>query len=221
MIVLYLALGLASMVFGALGFLLFANAMGLRPPGEPSPAVAVSPTPVAQFADPLATNTNKWLDSPQCHFTGGTYHALPGDGSASVLCLAPVGSFADFDLSVTASPAAGPVTAPYGLAFRRTGPGNFYVFSVDAEGLAWLGKYTGGHYVKLSPYWIVPGFVAGLGKPNTLRVTASGPTITCYVDSKRAGTVTDATYTSGMVGLYSGAATLDVAYSTFAVATTP
>jgi hypothetical protein len=221
MIMLYLALGATSTVFGALGFILFANAMGLRPPGAPSPAASVSPTAVTQFADALAANTNRWLDSAQCHFTGGAYHALPGAGSGSVVCLAPVGTFGDFDLSVTASPAAGPVTAPYGLAFRRTGPGDFYIFSVDAEGLAWMGKYANGQYQKLTPYWPATGFVAGLGKPNGLRVTANGSTITGYVDGKRVGTLTDSTYATGEVGLYSGADTLDVAYSNFAVAVAP
>lgn len=218
-IVLYLAVAVAALAGGALGYALLINLNSSHTTARPTAALGV-PGP-RQFEDTLASNTHNWLSDNQCFFKDGAYHALPGPGAGSILCVAPAGTFADFDLHVTAQETAGPLDYPYGLAFRRASAGNFYTFMVDGDGLSWFGKYADGRYQRLSPYWAVLGFPHRLNAPVTLRVVAKGADFSFFVHDTQVGTASDTSYAGGAVGVFSGYCQVNAAFTGFGISDAP
>jgi hypothetical protein len=209
-----LALVVTAFAGGLLGYALLVRMSGQQ--GRVHSDVMAA-KPRLEFTDTLASNRRNWLTDHHCYFESGAYHVYPGSTTGSVLCVAPAGSFADFDLHVTAQEVTGPLNYPYGLAFRRSSAGNFYVFVVDGDGLAWFGRYAGGHYEQLSPYWVTPTFPHGLDTACTLRVVASASHFTFFVQGRQVGVATDSRYADGMVGVFSGYSQVDAAFTNFSI----
>lgn len=212
--VLYLVLAAAAVTGGVLGFALLTG-MNEQPDSVRSATVFTQRPP--EFSDTLTSNERNWLSDSQCFFADGAYHAYPGRASGSVLCVAPAGRFADFDLHVTAQEVTGPLNYPYGLAFRRSSAGNFYIFGMDGDGLSWFGRYANGYYQQLSPYWATSPCLHGLQAACTLRVVARGSRFTFYVQGAQVGAATDRSYANGMVGVFSGYSQVDAAFTDFGI----
>lgn len=228
LISLVVVLVIAGGMFGALAVMLPAEAgtlsavlPAISATPTATPALTASPTLAANgrtFTDSLngATNTG-WSTDAYCFFKNGTYHVKPGSQYGSYTCFAPAGTFSNFDLRVSAQEVSGPLNYGYGLAFRRQSAHNFYTFVVASNGEAWFGKFTNGTYSRLSPFWSLRTFALGFNAANTLRVTAQGSTFSFYVNNVQAGSVSDATYTSGYVGLSAGDTNLEAAFSNFSI----
>jgi hypothetical protein len=178
-------------------------------------------TQAIDFTDALRVGANGWSSSAHCYFDGNAYHANPGNSTEGVLCFAPAGVLGNFDMRVSAEELSGPAAYGYGLAFRHAGPGDFYIFVVDGAHHAWFGKFANGNSQRLSHLWSLPPSVRSTNTWNTLRVVASGPTFTFYVNGWQVGSGTDSTYATGTVGVFSGDTGLDAAFADFAVHGTP
>lgn len=177
--------------------------------------------PVNHFTDPLTSDTHGWTSSGDCSFFGSAYHVNPAPLEGAVVCFSPTGSFANFDMHVTCESFGGPNNYGYGLAFRHVSRGDFYVFVMDGKDHAWFIRYTNGEGQRISAIWQVPPVVQGARMRDTLQVVARGALLTGVVDGTALGTVTDTTYATGTVGVYSGAPGLNIAFTDFEITRLP
>lgn len=99
--------------------------------------------------------------------------------------------WADFDLSVQASPVDGPINNGYGVIFRFQNKGNassdddnYYVFVVSSDGYYQVVRSLDGQQKELSN-WIPSPFVnQGLGVTNLLRIVAVGDHFQFYINGQ-------------------------------------
>jgi hypothetical protein len=163
--------------------------------------------------DDLSSNSNYWPEGAGCMFRDGTYHVAPRDPKYGMVCFAPTGRYRNFDMSVNAQVSSGPASSDFGMVFRAVDSGNGYLFAITASGTAYLGSVTQGQVSPLSPLWQYTASHSVGTAPITLRVVASGSSITCFVDGQRVGAVSDGTYGIGGIGVYAGPGGLDVGFS--------
>ena len=203
-IILFSALG-ATLVIASVAALLVAT-MGRGGPRD--------------FRDPLSGDAPGWQTSNQCYSFAESFHADSRAGPNTVVCLSPAGTFTNFDMHVSAGLLAGSNEYGYGLVFRQASVGNFYVFAIDSREHAWFAKVTNGAPQRLSDLWQIPPLLQGIRFQDTLRVVARGSGFIFYVNGAVVGTATDASYTDGAVGVFSGGL-VDVGFTNFEVSGTP
>jgi hypothetical protein len=213
-----------------------------HPSPAPTPT-ATTTTPVAQpnqdpygtlggtlvTSDPMHDNSkgNKWdeatMNDPQgngksvCSFTGGTYHitrSTPGtiicDPEAANLTLSNV--VFEATLTVIQGDQAG-------LEVRvNQAKGDAYVVALSTDGSYAIDTETNLTTQQNPLKTLRTGknniIKAGLNQPNVVAISASGNTITLYVNGEYVDSVQDTTYQNGQLGIYGyGSNTLDVAIS--------
>lgn len=139
---------------------------------------------------------------------GNLYYSWTGD------------DFTDFSLSVKARKIKGPDNWGYGLVFRHQGDvDNTYEFAVSGNGMYYIGKVVGGDYKDIVP-WTNSSDVQQGNATNELTVTASGSSITVFINGVKQTTITDNAFSSGRVGLltYSD---VETAFDDFKVESAP
>lgn len=117
---------------------------------------------------------------------------IGSDGQGVFAPALPV--FTDFDLTVDALPAEGPVDNGFGVLFRLQDPRNYYAFFISSDGYYKVERVINGDKRDIST-WIASDTLnlvndangsgtidAGEAQPNTLRVVARGDTFRFYVN---------------------------------------
>lgn len=173
----------------------------------------------AVLRDDLSANTNAWPEGADCNFRSGAYHVAPHDPKYGTVCLAPNARYRNFDLSVDTLVSSGPPSSDFGVVFRALDGGNGYLFAITTGGTAYVASITQGQIAPRSSLWQYTASHAVGTAPVTLRVVASGSSITCYVDGQRVGSISDSTYSVGEIGLYAGPGGLDVGFSNLVLKT--
>lgn len=138
----------------------------------------------------------QWTNNSSCFFGTGGYHI-----SASFICYAPTDPVSDAITTVSVKQISGPITYPFGLVIRRVSKGNYYDFQIDTNGKWYFGKAVNGTSSTLVDYTANAAIKKGLNQVNTLSVQAKGSHFIFSVNGTQVGTVDDATFTSGDVGL--------------------
>lgn len=204
---------------GGLGFTLLSlrgqSNQGSTPKGAAAtstPAATATPGETVFFQDPLTTSADGWASDTHCFLQNQSYHIKDG-----YVCYAPVGSLGDATVSADAQQLNGPVTWFYGLVFRRTSQGNYYVFDIDSNGKWLFGKVANENYSDILPYRPDPVIKTGLNVVNTLLVRARGSHFEFYINGKKVGEDDDTTFTTGLCGLH-GDSHLEAAFNNFKVA---
>ena len=114
---------------------------------------------------------------------------------------ARAGSFSTFCLSVNAKQAEGAEEASYGVVFRYQNEDNFYLFTVTGDGHYSLHKRVDGLFIPLISHQ-AHSAINSMQSPNQLEVMAKGEEISLYANRQLLITVSDATFSDGLVGLF-------------------
>jgi hypothetical protein len=134
-------------------------------------------------------------------------------------------NFADGVYQVEATPLEGAEDNGYGMLFRVDAEAEqFYVFKVSSDGYVYIGLCSDSCADQMAligrDWFESPAVIQGLGVTNVLRVLASGPDLTFYVNDVEVGRVTDETLQAGDIGLLSETFTpggLRLAFDNFSV----
>lgn len=176
--------------------------------------------------DPLSDNSKgmKWDTGTNqtggaCQFTGQAYHATETQAGFFNTCFANQSHFSDFTFQVDMTITQGDRG---GLLFRADSVNNkLYYFRLDQNGSYSLFLYVDntGTNARTLDHGTATGFNTGLNQKNTVGVVVSGNSIRLYVNKQLINTITDNTYTTGLIGLTaeSNTASTQVVYSNLMV----
>jgi hypothetical protein len=115
--------------------------------------------------------------------------------------LSSEGPIRNFDIAVDVRQVAGNPTAEYGVRFRQTGPGDYFMFSISGSGYYRLLRVKRGTYTSLVP-WTFDGRVkTGAEAVNRLRVVADGSSIAGSVNGVQLATGADVDDVGGQLTL--------------------
>jgi hypothetical protein len=177
------------------------------PPESPVPANLAAPTRPLKIEEGWDAPTARWEQS-LARVVDGTYEVrvdTPNYDSYGLLSSA--GPVRNFDIAVDVRQVAGDPTAEYGVRFRQTGPGDYYMFSISGSGYYRLLHVKNNGYTSLVP-WTFDGRVkTGADAVNRLRVVAEGGSITGWVNDAQLATGTDEIDVGGQLTL--GVTTFD------------
>lgn len=134
-------------------------------------------------------------------------------------------NFADGYYQVEATPIEGALDNGYGLLFRvDANSERFYVFKVSSDGYVYAGLCAEScldQQALVERDWFSsPAVNQGFGVTNVLRVEASGPELTFFVNDVQVGNVNDEALPAGDIGLWTETFTpggLRVAFDNFSV----
>ena len=151
--------------------------------------------------DALKDNTggNQWQEDANCSFTQNVYDVKESHQNTFVTCFAQNTSFSNFSYRVLTTVISGDCS---GIAFRGDSNTNKqYYFEVCQTGTYDLLLFDG----NTDKYLIRPTSSAtiksGLGKINSLAITANNDTIQLYANAMLLNTIQDPTLTSGSIGV--------------------
>ncbi len=176
--------------------------------------------------DPLSDNSKgmKWDTSTNqtggsCQFTAQAYHARETQAGYFNTCFANQSHFSDFTFQVDMTIMSGDRG---GLLFRADSVNNkLYYLRLDQNGTYSLFLYVDntGTNARSLDRGTATGFNAGLNQKNTVGVVARGNSIRLYVNKQLINTITDSTYTTGLIGLTaeSNTSSTEVVYSNLMV----
>jgi hypothetical protein len=190
--------------------------LGLGPRPTPTAMPTPTATPVEQllYQDPLdGTSGRNWPNNTQCSQMSDGYHV-----TANTICLLntriPVPN--DVNISADVRQIAGPTdqASSYGLAFRRSGPKNFYTFEIDSGSHWYFYKAADSQFSLLAGSTPSPAIHTGLNASNTLLVRVFGAHFTFFVNGQQVGSAADTSFTAGAAGL-DGNDGIEVVYTNF------
>jgi hypothetical protein len=140
-----------------------------------------------------------FIDTIGSHGNGMSYWANPGLSHQFP---------ADVQIEVDAAKTAGPDDNDFGLMCRYSEANDsqsFYQFMATSDGYAGIILVNGGDQKILSAEKLQPSDAVKKGAAtNHLRADCIGNSLTLYVNGQKTATATDATLTSGDVGLIAG-----------------
>lgn len=211
-----LVLLIVAVVAGS-GAAIYMVAKGQHGPNSPT---AAGPTATASynviFQDPLTSNVNGWANDSHCFFGNDGYHVKDG-----YICYAPMEAVADADVSVQVRQVAGEADWFYGLQLRRqsTNQHDYYAFVITSNGDWKFDKWVNGVRDDIVPYVPTSALHRGLDQINTLRVRMVGSHFVFFINGTQVGEKTDASYSSGGLGIEGNTqGGVEVVYTNFAVA---
>lgn len=156
---------------------------------------AASPQTVV-YASSLRGSVSDWPSGQGCSPQIDGYYI-----SASIACYPDAGGVSDATIFVTAKQISGDTAAFYGIALRRSGTGNNYVFRIDSNGDWSFGKSVSGTITPLQDSTRNVAIHTSLDTTNTLEVVATGSHFDFLVNGTTVGSADDSTYSSGKFGL--------------------
>lgn len=171
-----------------------------RPQGGTAPVNPYEPGQQAVLlSDPMTSVPGKWANESAgtgtCSIQRDGLHAAANGQSVYHECYSGT-SVTDFTFEVTFVFGS---SSGAGVFFRESGRGSWYNAQFSKDGIALISKADAGTSTNLKS--------RQLSRPDpdvrhTLAVVAVGDMIVFYVDHQRAVTVTDDSYSSGLVGVY-------------------
>jgi hypothetical protein len=169
-------------------------------PGTVGTVGTATSTPVGTvvYQSSLEGAAGGWVNDTHCSSKADGYHI-----SGNYLCYAPVTQQGDVDISVTVRQLSGSYSLLYGIVFRSSGKGSYYLFGVDGNGKWTFAKLSN----NTSTYLIRPtanaAINAKLDEPNTLEIKAIGSQFDFYVNGIQVGQSKNTAYSTGLIGLTS------------------
>ena len=216
MVILALLLGAGLLLRGSLSISRGQTSVRSTPPGQ-SHTVGATVTVTlfggtTLYQSSLKGDAGGWVSDAHCISKADGYHII-----GAYLCYAPVTQQGTVDITVTAKQLSGPTSLLYGIVFRATGKGNYYLFAIDANG-----KWA---FVKLhnntSSYLIQPTASTAvkrtLNQANLLQVRAADSHFSFFVNGIQVGQASDTSYSTGLIGLTSEGG-VEIAYSDIRIA---
>jgi hypothetical protein len=182
------------------------------------------------FEERFATNDAGWPSSPQgvAWITSGNYRIATRQAGQFVALSAPISNVpADVIVNATFHKLAGPAGGGYGIIVRDQGPstrdgtsqdGRYYVLEAGDKGEIGIWRREVDHWVDLLPWQHSEVVRTGSGT-NELTVRAVGTTLSLSVNGTEVATKTEATLSSGAIGLFVGGDENQVAVDRFSIQT--
>jgi hypothetical protein len=202
-------------------------------PVSPAAAVGVDPGAVQGgtiiFDEDFSGNTpNKWPNNPRGNawLTNKIYRLAPTQVGQFVAIAAPmVDTLQDVIVSASVQKLGGPAGGGYGIIVRDQGPasrdgtsqdGRYYVLEVGDKGEVGIWRRDGDHWADLLPWQKSDAVKPGMAT-NEMTVRAIGNRLSLSVNGIQVAVRTDATYSSGVPGLFVGGDGNQVAVNHFTV----
>jgi hypothetical protein len=161
-----------------------------------SPGTTATPPQTIVYSSSLTGSVADWPSGQGCSPQSDGFHI-----TASIACYPHASDAGDARITVIAKQASGDTTSFYGIAFRRSGTGNNYVFRVDSNGDWSFGKGVSGTITPLQDSTPNAAIHTGLDTTNLLEVAAKGSHFDFLVNGVTVGSADDSTYSSGKFGL--------------------
>ena len=162
---------------------------------------ATSGTPT--FADPLTDNNRGYgwnVSSGYCTFIGGALHAKRPSPGALDCDATGASSFSNFAFQAQMTIMSGDAG---GIDFRINPANNYagYYFSIGRDG-SYRFYRSANFSLQLVASGTSSAVSTGLGQTNLITVIAQGGTFDLYVNAQYITTVTDNTYSQGVIGVF-------------------
>lgn len=159
-----------------------------------------------------------WDLGQGCDFANGAYEATEAHANLILPCFAETTHFSNFTFEIQMSIRTGGIDATGGVLFRASSStAQEYMFLLDPQGNYELdvranGGTNGSGILKSGK---MAGYATGLYQIHTIGVVANGPDITIYVDQHQVMKVSDPSFTSGQIGVFSlyGESATTIAYT--------
>ena len=144
-------------------------------------------------------NTGRWI-------TNDTAYVMTGKGTTTwAYSVYNYNTFDNFEVSVDVTTTGNTYPGnPMGIYFRSQSQdpmANSYWAMLSSEGQWYLLKQVNGVYSFINEWTTTPDLKSGVGKTNNLKIICSGSSIEILLNGITQGTLTDATFTSGYIGL--------------------
>jgi hypothetical protein len=166
--------------------------------GTPTQSATPTKSKPYEFHDTLKRgNLWGWPESTgHCFFAEDGYHVKDG-----VICQAPIRAVANGELAVTMRILAGLPEQGLGIFFRMTDQDNTYVVALAHSGGWSMGKKVDGEPEIFKVVEHEGAIHAGLNVANTVKIAMRGDDLTIYVNTIQMGSVADASFSGGLIGL--------------------
>jgi hypothetical protein len=164
----------------------------------PTPAATATPTERIIYQDTLtaAGSSTGWSPDPECAFKPDGLHVI-----GPFICIAPPDALADGTVTVTLKQVSGATNHFGGIVFRRLSAGNYYSTQLDGQGHWRLEMVVNGATTGLVAQQSSPAIRMGTGASNTLTVQMARGRFSIAANGTPLGSVDDATFASGLIGL--------------------
>lgn len=116
----------------------------------------------------------------------------------------PGKDFSDLILEVDATKQAGPDNNGFGVIFRYVDKNNFYRFDISSDGYYGFGYYENDTWTSIIDWTETTAIKQG-NATNTITILCEGSNFTFYINGTKITDVTDATLSSGDIGVWAGA----------------
>ncbi|MBV9601176.1 MAG: DUF4388 domain-containing protein [Chloroflexi bacterium] len=183
------------------------------PSSAPTSPPAAAPSAAPLLDDTFATSDEGWPNaaSSSTFWDPSGYHLVPRIASQFVALTAPSSpTFTNGSVIGLFRKLAGPVGGGYGLILRAQAPldgsnqgGRYYVFEVGDRGEVGAWRREQDQWIDLQPWKSSEAVHAGDAE-NRLEVRAAGSQFTFLVNDTSVAQVSDATLSSGAVGVFTG-----------------
>jgi hypothetical protein len=198
----------------------------VAPPTQPPAPTLAPPTPTAPPAftptaaprilldETFTSGAPGWPNAPNAaaFWDARGYHLEPRLAGQHLAVAAPVGtSLTDIAVTGLLRKSGGPSGGGYGLILRAQGAtldgtaqgGRYYVFEVGDRGEVGAWRRQEDRWVELKPWTASEAVHSGIAE-NRLEVRTTGSQFTFIVNDAQVAQLTDATLTSGAVGVFTG-----------------
>jgi hypothetical protein len=172
------------------------------------PSQPIQTTPYSETFD----SADAWMAGEGAnamgHIGDGSYEMTLGADTFDEQFWASGGrNFADAVFEVEATPLEGTEDNGYGMLFRvNTDEDSFYVFKVSSDGYVFIAFCTAGcaqQEVLVDRDWFESQAInRGFNTTNTLRVVATGPEMSFFINDTEVGQATDDSLMHGDIGLF-------------------
>ena len=166
-----------------------------------------------------AQDNNNWdvndtTDGGGCGFNAGTYHTTLFSKNFYFPCFAHTASFNNFTFQVQMTINQGDEG---GLVFRsnsNTDIAQYYLFSINQNGTYRLVVSKDSSHNTTLAQDSSPAIKTGINQTNLIAVVAKGSTLYLYINKQYIGSVSDSSYSSGLLGVFASdsSTTTDVSF---------
>ena len=177
------------------------------------------------FSDDFSNTSKKWdritESDRSTDYYNNAYRMIVNAADSHVWANPKADDFTDTRIEVDATKNGGPDNNDFGIMCRYTEAGEFYYGVVSSDGFYGIYKVTsaGGESLGNDSMLESDSITRG-ARTNHIRFDCVGPTLSLYVNGKLVDEQTDATLTTGNVGLMAGtyeASGTDILFDNFTV----
>ena len=183
-------------VLACVGIVVLIGALGNRVTQSPLPGVTATVTGKWIYRQTFTSSTDTIATDNNCSFKNGGYQVQNGFN-----CYTSLDDQTNATITVQTKQTSGDGSGYCWIAFRRASTGSAYTFGVDANGGWSVYKFVSGNGDPINTPGTNQAIQPGANAVNTLQVHMTGSHFDFFVNGVNVGSVDDASYAKGKVGL--------------------